>query len=119
MEIHPYLSDLPGDAPPGWVRVTPCERDALERLRRCLREREDAGGRVAVAGLGLFSLRQGGAVVAYLSPATVAVLAGALDGLETAPSLPPPDDPGLKLEVGDRELWKSIVQPIGGRFFEA
>ncbi len=114
MEIPTYAIGTPGVGP-GWVCVTPCERATLERMRRSLRDREDAGGRLAVEGLGLFSLRQDGAVVAYLSPGAVAVLAADLDGVDAAPSTPPPDDPGLKLEVGDRELWKAIVRPIGRR----
>lgn len=109
----------PSAAPPGWVRVTPCERAALDLLRRCLRDREDAGGRLAVEGLGLFSLRHAGTVEAFLSPAAAALLAGRLDGLAAAPSLPPPDDPGLKLEVGDRELWKMVVRPPGGALLSA
>ena len=119
MEIHPYPAGTTGAVPPGWVCVTPCARETLERMRRCLADREDAGGRLAIEGLGLFSLRQSGAVVAYLSPGAVAVLSASIDGLHAYPSSVPPDDPGLKLEVGDRELWKAIVRPIGRRLPEA
>ena len=53
-------------ASPGrWVLVMPCERTALETLRQVLQEREDQGGRLAVEGQGLFSLRRAGACEAY------------------------------------------------------
>ena len=93
-----------------WVRVAPCERVALEALRDALRQREETGGRGAVTGLGLFSLRGPSAVEAYLSPEAATHLAVHLDGLAAAPSLPPPDAPSLKLEEGDRGLWAAVVQ---------
>lgn len=105
--------------PADWIRVTPCERTSLAMLRRCLLDREDEGGRLAVEGLGLFSLRRAGAFDAYLSPAAAAALGARLDGLGGAPSGAPPDDPALKLEVGDAELWKAVVRPPSGAFLAA
>lgn len=93
-----------------WVRLAPCERAALDTLRTVLRERENAGGRLALEGLGLFSLRRGGAVEAYLSPGAAEVLAPHLAGLPFAPSSPPPDAPGVKLEEGDTSLWVAVVR---------
>lgn len=93
-----------------WARLAPCERDALDALRTVLREREDAGGRLALEGLALFSVRRGGAVEAYLSPDAVVALAPHLDGLPLVPSPPPPDAPGIKLEEGDAELWVAVVR---------
>ena len=113
------IPSAPLDATTGWVRVTPCARAALETLRQCLLDREDAGGRLAVEGLGLFSIRRAGAIEAYLSPGAALALAAWLDGLATAPSMAPPDHPALKLEVGDVGLWKSVVRPPSGVFLAA
>jgi len=96
--------------PGSWMRVTPCERTALENLRQALQEREDEGGRLAVVGQGLFSLRRPGGFDAYLSPRAAATLGARLDGLSAAPCGAPPDHPTLKLEVGDSELWKAVVR---------
>ncbi|MDX1418430.1 MAG: hypothetical protein R3181_00565 [Rubricoccaceae bacterium] len=93
-----------------WARLAPCERDALDTLRTALREREDAGGRLALEGLALFSVRRAGSVEAYLSPDAVVALAPYLDGLPLVPSPPPPDAPGIKLEEGDAELWVAVVR---------
>ena len=93
-----------------WVLVTPCERTALEMLRQVLQEREDQGGRLAVEGQGLFSLRKEGSFEAYLSPRAASSLRPRLDGLRAEPSYAPPDHPALKLEVGDAELWKAVVR---------
>ena len=93
-----------------WVRLAPCERAALDALRTALRDRELAGGRLALEGLGLFSLRHGDAVEAYLSPGAAIVLAPYLVGLPLVPSTPPPDDPGVKLEEGDTALWVAVVR---------
>ena len=106
MEILPS-PDLPSTA---WARLAPCEPTALDALRSALRDREDAGGRLALEGLGLFSLRRDGAVVAYLSPGAVVALAPHLDGLPFVPSQPPPDVPGVKLEEGDTTLWVAVVR---------
>jgi hypothetical protein len=72
-----------------------------------------------VAGLGLFSVRRPGGVEAYLSPGAAAALAPQLGGLAVVPSQPPPDEPGLKLEVGDAELWVSIVKLPSGAYLPA
>jgi len=113
--------ELPASADPNrntWIRLAPCERAALEMLRTALREREDMGGRLALEGLGLFSVRRGGDVDAYLSPGAAAVLAPQLAGLAPAPSSPPPDAPGVKLEEGDTSLWVAVVRG-GARRHEA
>ena len=102
-----------------WIRLAPCERAALNALRAALREREDVGGRLALEGLGLFSLRRGGAVEAYLSPGTAEILAPHLAGLSRAPSRPPPDAPGVKLEEGDTTLWVAVVRGADQRLPEA
>jgi len=106
MEIH--ASTPPLDST--WIRLAPCERAALEALRDALREREHAGGRLALEGIGLFSLRRGDAVEAYLSPGAAVALAPHLAGLAPVPSSPPPDAPGVKLEEGDTELWVAVVR---------
>lgn len=102
-----------------WVRLAPCERTALETLREALRERELAGGRLALEGLGLFSLRRGEAIEAYLSPGAAAVLAPHLAGLTLVPSSPPPDAPSVKLEEGDETLWVAVVRGSDRRPAEA
>jgi hypothetical protein len=102
MEIPNAIAD--------WVLVTPCERTALEMLRQVLQEREDHGGRLAVEGQGLFSLRRAGSFEAYLSPGAAMILRPRLDGLSAEPCCAPPDHPALKLEVGDSELWKAVVR---------
>jgi hypothetical protein len=106
MEIQ-ASADLSGRP---WVRLAPCERAALDVLRTALRDREHAGGRLAVEGLGLFSRRRGNAVEAYLSPGAAVALAPHLAGLSPVPSTPPPDEPGVKLEEGDAALWVAVVR---------
>jgi hypothetical protein len=106
MELH-ATADLPEST---WVRLSPCERDALETLRAALRERELDGGRLALEGIGLFSVRHKGAVEAYLSPGAAVALAPQLAGLAAEPSCPPPDEPGVKLEEGDTTLWVAVVR---------
>jgi hypothetical protein len=96
--------------PGRWLLLTPCERTALEMLRQVLQEREDEGGRLAVEGQGLFSLRRAGAFEAYLSPRAASSLRHRLQGLAVEPCDAPPDHPALKLEVGDTELWKAVVR---------
>ncbi len=93
-----------------WTRVAPCGRAALDLLESPLRDREDAGGRSAVAGLGLFCVRRGSGFEAYLSPGATEALALQLDGLAVAPSAPPADEPGLRLVAGDVELWVTVVR---------
>ena len=118
MEIPASAADLDST----WVRLAPCERAALEALRTALREREHDGGRLALEGLGLFSVRRGGAVEAYLSPGAAVALAPQLAGLAPVPSTPPPDAPGVKLEEGDTALWVDVVRGAGrsaGRRLEA
>jgi hypothetical protein len=105
--------------PADWIRVTPCERSALEMLRQVIQDREDEGGRLAVVGQGLFSLRRAGAFEAYLSPGAAAALRSRLNGLSAAPSGVPPDEPTLKLEVGDAELWKTVVRQPAAIYFSA
>jgi hypothetical protein len=105
--------------PADWIRVTPCERSALEMLRQVIQDREDEGGRLAVEGQGVFSLRRAGGFEAYLSPNAAATLRSRLHGLSAAPSGVPPDEPTLKLEVGDAELWKSVVRPPDAIYFAA
>lgn len=96
-----------------WARLAPCERAAMDLLRTALRDREDAGGRPALEGLGLFSVRCGDTVEAYLSPGAVVALAPHLRGLPLVQSTPPPDGPRVKLEEGDTELWVRVVRGSG------
>jgi hypothetical protein len=115
MELPPY----PAFSGSAWARLAPCERAALDALRAALRAREHAGGRLALEGLALFSLRHGSAVEAYLSPGAVAALAPHLTGLPLVPSPPPPDDPAVKLEEGDTGLWVAVVRGSSRRLLEA
>jgi hypothetical protein len=100
---------------PTWVRLAPCERAALQTLRDALHDRERDGGRLALEGLGLFSLRHGDAFEVFLSPGAAVALAAHLTGLSPTPSDPPPDAPGVKLEEGDPTLWVTVVRGLNRR----